>query len=71
MDVLKAPWNDSVWSKVIAGGIIAIIGAAWAAIKYKWWDRITARWSIKLTMTNRAIGYQAGAGYPLNSCCPN
>lgn len=56
---------DSVWSRVTGSVIFAIICAIWAGLKFKWWNRLTARWAIKLTMTNCSIGYQAGVGYPL------
>jgi hypothetical protein len=29
---LKRIWNDTVWSKVIAGGILALLGAAGALV---------------------------------------
>jgi hypothetical protein len=62
---LNALWNDSVWSKVIASTIIGIIGAGWAAIRYKWWERFSELWAIELTMTNHSVSAQPGAGYPL------
>jgi hypothetical protein len=65
MITVKDIWNDSVWSKVIAAGIIAIVGAIVAEIKFKWWERIRRVWSINVTMTGRYFSYQAGAGYPL------
>src|ERR1039457_6338124 len=64
-DYLKQLWNDPVWSKVIASAIFAIIIAALAEIRFKWLKHLTARWTIKLTMTNHAISYQTGIGFPL------
>lgn len=62
MDVLKALWNDSVWSKVIAALIIFVASSILSivtSVKLKW------IWRVKLTMTNRGVSSQPGAGYPL------
>ena len=34
--VLRKAWNDSVWSKVIASGIVAALAAAGGAIIAHW-----------------------------------
>jgi hypothetical protein len=65
-NVLKALWNDSVWSKVIAWAITILIGGMGAAIRFHWWNRISAVWAIKLTMTNGNIICEPWRkGYPL------
>ncbi len=46
--MLKKLWNDPVWSKVIATGILALAGAVWVAYKQNWlpvmWRGITVAW---------------------------
>jgi hypothetical protein len=61
MELLRQIWHDSVGSKVIAALIIFLTGSIGAWVKTKW----SELWAIKLTMTNHAVGYQAGAGFPL------
>jgi hypothetical protein len=58
-------FNDNVQDQVIAGLILAALGAIWAAIKFKWWQRISARWAIKLTKINCYTSFVANIGYPL------
>ena len=53
-------WNDNVWGKVIAGVILAVGASIWSAIKFKWWNRITVRWAIKLTMTAAYVSPSLG-----------
>lgn len=61
---LNGFWSN-VWNKVTASIIFAIIAAIFTELRFRWWERLIARWSVKVTMTNSTIGYQAGAGYPL------
>jgi hypothetical protein len=60
-DFLKAFWNDSVWSKVIAAAIIFLAGLIGGRLRSLWREP----WSTKLTITNRDIGFKEDAGYPL------
>src|SRR5260221_7157106 len=60
--MLKKFWNDPVWSKVIAAGILALVGAIWLAHKANWlpamwnvptvaWHGITVAWAYLLGTT--------------------
>jgi membrane protein implicated in regulation of membrane protease activity len=35
-----------VWSKVIAGVILAILAAIWAAVHFDWWSAFAATWPV-------------------------
>ena len=70
MDSLNGLWSDAVGSKVIAGLITALIiflvGSIWAAVKFKWRERLSRLWSIRLSMINAGVSPQPWApGYPL------
>jgi hypothetical protein len=60
--MLKKLWHDPVWSKVIAAGIVALLGAVWLAHRQNWlpaiwnvpslvWHRFTVTWAYLLGTT--------------------
>lgn len=60
---LKGVWNDSVWSKVIAGLILAGLAALWA-----WWRGWFARFcrpALRKTHAYASDQASTGATYPL------
>lgn len=57
-----ALWHDSVWSQVIAAGILTLIAAIWAAIKLRLRQRLSALWLPNLTVTRRYTTWNPGPG---------
>lgn len=55
--ILKQIWQDPVWSKVIAGIILAIIAAIWAGRHFDWWPRLLANYPTPLWFTVLIVAF--------------
>jgi|SRR5271167_1042048 len=62
---LKQAWQDSVWSKVIAGVIVAAILSILAALKFQPLERIRRHFSPMLTKIDVRISDEPGKPIPL------
>jgi hypothetical protein len=62
---LKQAWHDSVWSKVIAGIIIASLASIWAAIRFGLLERLRSYNKPKLTKIDVQVSPQPGKAYSL------
>ena len=48
-------WDDPVGSKVIAGIILAILAATWAAAHFEWWSTLVATWRVPLWLLGTLV----------------
>jgi|SRR5271165_335889 len=62
---LKQAWQDSVWSKVIATIIVAVLASIWAAIQFRLLGRLRNYFSPKLTKIDVRISDEPGKTFPL------
>ena len=46
--MLKRIWNDPVWSKVIAAGILALLATIWAGVHFDWWPTLLSAYRVPL-----------------------